>query len=197
MLGYNKADATAFAPDHARQLIAKKTRKPGSKTAAAKQPPSQGAAARSVSDAAVKSRAPADDAPRASGVVTQLDEYTQKLIEGDDPIDAQLLELEGKFPGMRFRAINPLLSQVPGPQFQPVRDDEGKQITVGDLVVGFMPEDVYDKAYRQPNFKRSKSMAGQAADGTLHGTRKYSPEEEAAVPVEGQGFKARRSEAEI
>lgn len=136
--------------------------------------------------------------PRPSGIVTQLDEYTQQVIKGDDPIDAKLNELAERFPGTRFRAINPDLPPVAGAQFQTVYDDNGFPLKVGDLVIGQMPEDKYDEQYRQPNLKRSQQMSGQVQKARHSDGAGLSQEAlDQLAPQEGRGLGIRQQRADM
>jgi hypothetical protein len=197
MLGYRNEHIDALSVEQARQAIATKAYRPGSDAYLKHAPnpltgtPGIPEVAR-FSDEEVEKR----NASRheSSGVVVTLDEYTQKCLEGKDPIDATLLDLQKRFPGNRFRAINPILPTVAGPQFQQVYDDRGQAVKVGDLMVGFMPEEVYDRAYRRPNLERSQMMAGQYTRNPADPQEgPLKPADERLVPLEGEGLQVQKN----
>lgn len=190
-LGYKNEHIESLSLDGARQIIAQKTPRAGSKAhldslPAGFQPPA------SLGDEAIAVRD--EKRVQPSGVVVTLDEYTGRLVAGDNPIDSVLLDLEARFPGRRFRAINPDLPPPPGPQFQPVFDAQGKKVTVADLEIGFMPEQVYQDFYVKQNAKRSAQMMGEITDtrpksgDTASGDTSVAPGERAYAPVEGKGL---------
>jgi hypothetical protein len=128
-----------------------------------------------------------------SDVYVVRDEYTQKCLRGEDPINQLLLEYEAANPGKRFRLINPDLPGVAGPQFQPVYDKKGERVALADLQLGWMPDEVYVEEYQKPNLKRSRQMAGQIKlDGmdNSQAAKKYAP-------TEGDRMQARQSSPEV
>lgn len=191
-LGYKNEHIAELSPESARAIIAGKTPRPGSKAALKANAevmrkaglPDPGVR---FSDEEIEKRNVGRAEP--SGVVVTLDAYSQEVLAGRDPIDAKLLDLERRFPGNRFRGINPNLPTVAGPQFQQVYDDKGQAVKVGDLMVGFMPEEIYDQAYRQPNLERSRQMSGQIPKNV----DQVREDPNHPVPVTGRGMTAERS----
>ncbi len=189
LLGWGKEHIAELTPERGREILAAKTLRPGSNAYLKKAiNPLTGKPGIPLdsrfSDEAVSERA--KSRPKPSGVVVELDEYTQKAIRGESAIDAVLLDLEERFPGQRFRAINPDLPPVAGPQFQPVYDDQGKEVTVADLKVGFMPESVYDEAYRKPNLERSRAMTGRIQSSPEDADLALKPQDRQYAPIAGR-----------
>ncbi len=153
-----------------------------------------------ISDEAIEERKTKSKVPQATpGVAVALDEFTNNCLAGDDPLDAILIAHQERFPGNVFRLINSDLPAVAGPQFVQVRDADGKAITAGGLNLGYLPEEVYDKAYRQPNLDRAARMVGQVKDPKPISEREsggdvsLSPADARLAPMEGGGLKIERS----
>jgi hypothetical protein len=156
--GYGKPQIAKLSPDQAREIIQAKTLRPGSAAARKASPnPLNGHTASSPLPSVY-----AEDAPAGNGVVARssviVSEYTGRLIKGNDPLDALLIEYAEANPGKRFRLINPDLPTVAGPQWDPITDDAGKLVTEGGMILGWMPEEVYQDAYVKPNLERSANQ---------------------------------------
>lgn len=111
-----------------------------------------------------------------SNIFVQTDEYTQRSYRGDNPLDAVLLQYSEANPGRRYRLENPKLDPAAGPGWQPVYEN-GKRVEVAGMVLGWMPEDVYDESYRKPNALRSQQMTGEVSN---------NPREDQDVSLKGE-----------
>lgn len=100
------------------------------------------------------------------GFDVRLDDYTQRCIAGNDPLDAEILEVQQVYPNDVIRLVNPDLPPSAGPQFQQVYTKEGKARGAAGLMTQRMPKDIYDEAFRGPNLKRSRELTG-ALDKTI------------------------------
>ncbi len=202
-LGYSNDHIDRMGAERALEVIAAKERRPGSKAAIKKLkkvmtkaglPEVPGV----VADEVIQERA-AKTIQATPGVAVALDEFTNNCLKGDDPLDAIIIAHQERFPGVRFRNINPDLPAVAGPQFQPVHDEKGKAIITGGMPLGFMPEDVYQESYVKPNLERAARMAGKIKDpkamseGEKGGDLSLRPELARLVPVQGEGLHLERS----
>ncbi len=184
-LGYKASHTQKLHPELAREYLATKRYRPGS-AAFNQQQPKELRVPDSMTDDAIELKNARLPAP--SGIKILIDEFTNACVRGDNPLDAVLLEAEAAHPGMRFRLINENLPPTAGPQFQPAYDENRKQIEVGGLKLGFMPETVYDEFYRKPNLKRSEQMTGAISRGKEDTDVSLKKEDAALVPTEGKGL---------
>lgn len=175
MLGYKKADIQAVPVETARSFIKEDKPKPGTRAWNKK---NGNALPDRYTDEAIEERNATKAEP--SGVYVIQDEFTNRCIKGDDPIDATLNAYADANPGMRIRLVNPDLPPTAGPQFQPISGAE----RIGGLVPSFMPEEIYQEAFVKPNLRRSKQMMGEFE------RPKPDPQSEADqyAPIEGRGF---------
>lgn len=93
-------------------------------------------------------------------VDVRLDEYTQRCIAGDDPLDAEILEVQQIYQNDVVRLVNPDLPPAAGPQFQQVYTKDGKARGAAGLMTQRIPKEIYDEAFRKPNLKRSRELTG-------------------------------------
>jgi hypothetical protein len=186
LLGYGKDHIAQLSPDRARAIIANKSLRPGSRAYNNAQP----AALRvsdSQTDEAIKERNTGKPAP--SGIDILVDEYTQKCVKGDSPLDAVLNELQEAFPDDVVRLINPDLPPVAGPALQIVHRQNGERVEVGGLVGARIPRDIYEEAYVKPNNLRSRQMTGEVSNNQREdGDVRLSGEDARLAPTEGKGL---------
>jgi hypothetical protein len=186
-LGWKTDDVRPMPVSQARSLITNRTYKPGSAAYIKNQEKLLQKAGLSkpdisrISDEGIAARNATKDEP--SGIDVRLDEYTQRTIRGDNPIDAALIELENAMPGMRIRAINPDLPPSAGPMWQQCYDKKGNAIQVAGLNLSFMPETVYDEHYRKPNYERSRQMTGAISSNAEDAGLALKPEDRKLAPV--------------
>lgn len=108
------------------------------------------------SDEAIAKRNETKADPSGVGVIT--DEFTQQCLRGEDPIDDALKFYDERNPGKRFRFLNPGLELGNG-GFQMVRQQEGAPpVEQRGLVLGWMPESLYDEIHRKPQQARSAAQ---------------------------------------
>jgi hypothetical protein len=155
-LGYADKHVEELGPIQARQVLADGEPRPGSKAYQKKYSP---ALPSSMTDEGIAARTKGEPVQSAY-VITS--EFTNEVLRGADPISIKLKQWADANPGKRFRFLNPNLPPTAGTQFEMVKDPKtGGQVTVGDLVLGWMPEEIYHESYRIPNYERSKRMSGQ------------------------------------
>lgn len=185
-LGYGKDHIAELAPERAREIIFSKSYRPGSKAFNNAQPASM-RVPDSATDEAIAAR---NESRRASsGIDILVDEYTQRCVAGDSPLDATLLECQEVFPNDVIRLINPDLPPVAGPQFQPIKRKDGTQVEVGGMFAARLPKDLYEEAYRKPNLERSHQMTGQVTRNKEDADVQLAPEDMRYAPTEGKGLR--------
>lgn len=194
LLGYQAEHIAPLTPVAARDLILNKVTRPGSRA-------HNIAAGSPLPDAYTDEAIAAANATRpvASGVEIRVDEYTHKLVRGDDPLDALINECQDVYPNDVIRLINPTLPQPAGQQFQQIYSTDGKAMGTADLLAMRMPKDVYQEAYVKPNLKRSAQQMGAItqAEAIGHetggaveqsGGAAVAPTERHYAPVSGKGL---------
>lgn len=186
-LGYTKEHYGALPNSRAREIIAQKIYRPGSRAFNNAQPPDMRVSDSQTDDAIQERNA---DKPASSGIDIIVDEYTQRCVKGDSPLDATINECQEVFPNDVIRMINPDLPPVAGPVFQPIRRKSGEVITEGGLVAARMPRDVYEEAFVAPNNQRSRQMTGEISKNTREdGDVQLSQQDAHLAPTEGRGLR--------
>lgn len=202
-LGYKDIEINRMGAEEALKVLELKKYKPGTKMALKQANKIMAAAglpqaSDSITDEAVNQRKARSLQP-TPGVAVTLDAFTNNCLKGDDPLDAIIMAHEEKFPGMRFRLINPDLPVVAGPQFQQVYDADRKAITQGGMNLGYMPDAVYEEAFVKPNLERAARMSGRIKDPKAMsemedgGDLTLSKEQSNLVPLQGDGLRIERS----
>jgi hypothetical protein len=92
------------------------------------------------------------------------DEYTGRVVAGADQFDAVIIEYTEKNPGKRFRVINPNFPPTQGAEYQTVYDPKTrKPVEVAGGILGWMPEQIYQKSHVEPMRERSAAQNRQIA----------------------------------
>jgi len=150
-LGWTRDDINLMTTDEAFRLIAEKGAKPGSRAYIRQHgshlPDSQ----------TNEGIAEASEGKKFQEAYVIADEFTHELVRGDSQFDAIVNEYVAANPGKRFRWMNPKIPPRAGVAWKPVFKN-GEQVVVGGLYLHWMPEDLYDKVYRQPNLRASARM---------------------------------------
>lgn len=186
-LGYKNEHIVGLGLAQARRIIQLQIPRIKDEAASALPPSGHSQAAAAYSDERVDDiRGPEPTA----GLEILIDEFTQRCIDGDSPLDAVINECQAAYPNDVIRLVDPTLPPVAGTQFQQIHRTNGDAVTVGQLFAQRMPRDVYQKSYVVPNQRLSEEMSGQRASEQ---ERRLNLAESRYVPLEGEGLKFDRN----
>lgn len=178
-LGYTNAHLTEFSLETARAIIANRSFRPGSKAYLQNVAinPLTGtvglddAMIERISDEGIEARNATR--PEPSGVEITRSEFTGQCLEmagkplvwngevisGSDPLNMELMRLEKKHPGFRFRWEHPRSPVTSGPKYQKYYDpDTGKELVNGELTMCFMTTEAWENGVNKPNLERGQKL---------------------------------------
>lgn len=193
LLGYKNTDLAAMPLSEARRMLEVKRRKETAqpeRAAPVAQPAVQAPGFEKAAAVYSDQRLAETLAPEPTdGLEIRMDEFTQKCVAGNDPLDATIIECEAAYPDCVVRLFDPTLSEPAGTKWQTIYRVNGHAVEIGRLIAKRMPKDVYHTSYVLPNQQRSETMSGQRRPVSEGDSDAPLPAAQALlVPLEGEGL---------